>query len=504
MPGLSLCMIVKNEEKHLERCLTSVKDIADEIVIVDTGSEDKTVTIAESFNSSVFHFKWANDFSAARNFALSKCQCDWILYLDADEELNPDSLDELRSIINQKPAAVNCIVKSLTADRTKYGLMKYPRLFPNYKMIKFEGKVHEQIQTSLDKNGVPLIDSKIEIIHYGYILNDDCANKKLERNLALLQSGKKNNPYEKLKLAQTYHNLKRYDEAERNFKAVINDRSTEFKIKSLALLHYAILLYEKNDFKNSLEIALKGFNLSPKSAYLNFLISNIYLKLDDIPKALRFIQATLDLNLLLVEDKGVSESEIRLDQSDIYFQAINLARILNESEILPVLASGLSNYITVTQNIEANHLAKILLSMISGNNLSDEQTGLLVSIINESNLNSFVDLTKTFSDTEVKKQILLQLNSKFPNSIVIKKNLAGTYLPVDLDSAEKLYQECLIIEDDSSVYINLISIYIGKKDFEKVRSTFNMLNSRFSDKPLIRQKIDILSKKLNTILTASV
>ncbi len=89
MPTLSLCMIVKNEEKHLARCLSSVKDVADEIVIVDTGSTDKTIEIAESFSAKIFHFDWVNDFSAARNFALSKCTGDWILYLDADEELNP-------------------------------------------------------------------------------------------------------------------------------------------------------------------------------------------------------------------------------------------------------------------------------------------------------------------------------------------------------------------------------------------------------------------------------
>jgi glycosyltransferase involved in cell wall biosynthesis len=503
MTSISLCMIVKNEEKQLERCLTSVRDVVDEIVIVDTGSDDKTLEIADSFNANIHHFKWNNDFSSARNFALSKCQSDWILYLDADEELNSNSVNELITIINGKLAAVNCVVKSLTSNDAKFGVMKYPRLFPNDPRIKFEGKVHEQIQTSLNNHKITLIDSTIEIIHYGYILNDETATKKLERNLALLQSSKKNNSYDKLKLAQTLHSLKRYEESEKHFKDIINDRSTELKIKSIALIHFAILLYEKNDFKTSLEVALKGFNISPGNAYLNYLISSIYLKLDDKPKAFQFIQSALDLNIKLINSSKISESEISLDQSDLYFKAINLAKTLSDSEKLSALINGLSDFAAKELNVDSSLFAQNLLSMIQEKDLSEQKINIIISIINESNLNSFVDLLKNFNNAALKKQIFLQLDSKFQNSIVIKKNLAGIYLDSNTDKAEKLFQECLNIEDDSSIYINLISLYIGKKDFEKVRSTFNQLTSRFSDKPLIKQKIDILSQKLNPILTAN-
>ena len=158
MSTLSICMIVKNEEKHLTKCLSSVKDIADEIVVVDTGSTDTTLHIAREFNSSIFHFKWNNDFASARNFALSKCQSDWILYLDADEELNNNSIDEIQKIIHGNLVAFNCIVKSLTANVSKFGLMKYPRLFPNDKRIKFEGKVHEQIPVSYTHLTLPTSD----------------------------------------------------------------------------------------------------------------------------------------------------------------------------------------------------------------------------------------------------------------------------------------------------------------------------------------------------------
>ena len=90
--NLSVCLIVKNEEQYLFDCLSSVKDIADEIILVDTGSTDSSIEIAGKFTAKVFNFEWVNDFSAARNYAISKAEGDWILYLDADERISPQSL----------------------------------------------------------------------------------------------------------------------------------------------------------------------------------------------------------------------------------------------------------------------------------------------------------------------------------------------------------------------------------------------------------------------------
>ncbi len=89
-PLISLCMIVKNEEKNLPRCLESVRGLVDEIVVLDTGSEDNTVSVAESFGAKVYHMPWPGSFSAARNESLKKAGGNWILYLDADEALDPN------------------------------------------------------------------------------------------------------------------------------------------------------------------------------------------------------------------------------------------------------------------------------------------------------------------------------------------------------------------------------------------------------------------------------
>lgn len=85
---LSVCLIVKNEEKVIERCLDCVKKFADEIVVVDTGSTDKTKTLAQKYTDKVFDFVWCNDFSKARNFAFEKATCDYVMWVDADDVIS--------------------------------------------------------------------------------------------------------------------------------------------------------------------------------------------------------------------------------------------------------------------------------------------------------------------------------------------------------------------------------------------------------------------------------
>src|SRR3989338_7693689 len=100
MPTISLCMITKNEEKYLEQCLDSVKDIVDEIIIVDTGSKDKTKEIAKKFSAKIFDFEWVDNFSAARNESLKHAAKDWILVLDADEVVEKKDLERIKELIN--------------------------------------------------------------------------------------------------------------------------------------------------------------------------------------------------------------------------------------------------------------------------------------------------------------------------------------------------------------------------------------------------------------------
>ncbi len=189
-PSLSLCMIVRDEEQWLEACLNSVKDCVDNVVIVDTGSIDRTVEIAQSFNShlptQVHHFTWCDDFSAARNAALKYVMGDWVLVLDADERLVEGMGYEIRSAIAPiDRLAVNLVRQEVGADQSPYSLVS--RLFRRHPKIKFKRPYHAMIDDTVEQILQQEPDWKIVtidpvvILHEGYqtklITSRDKVNK---------------------------------------------------------------------------------------------------------------------------------------------------------------------------------------------------------------------------------------------------------------------------------------------------------------------------------------
>jgi glycosyltransferase involved in cell wall biosynthesis len=128
---LSLCMIVKNEEATLSKSLSSVKNVVDEMVVLDTGSTDRTPEIAKKFGAKVHHFEWCNDFSAARNEALKYVTGDWILVLDADETLSQKIVPQLQQAIRREEyVLINLLRHEVGAEQSPYSLVS--RLFRNH------------------------------------------------------------------------------------------------------------------------------------------------------------------------------------------------------------------------------------------------------------------------------------------------------------------------------------------------------------------------------------
>ena len=186
---LSFCAIVKNEAKNLGRCLASVKPYVDELVIVDTGSTDDTVAIAQQHGAKVSHFEWCNDFAVARNYACTLTTGDWILTLDADEELialNPDWTAQLHNADSNHIKAFEIALRSNTASETE---MQTLRLFQNCVEIQYCDRYHEY----LTYKGQPLPTHHlhvkplqgVEIIHYGYA--DDIIVEKSIGRLPMLE-----------------------------------------------------------------------------------------------------------------------------------------------------------------------------------------------------------------------------------------------------------------------------------------------------------------------------
>ena len=187
-PLLSLCMIVKNEENNIGECLKSTQGLADEIIVTDTGSTDKTVEIAQSYGAKIEHFAWTKDFSAARNYSISKATSRWIIWLDADDRLPKKTVEELRKKLSLEiPNRVFYLVVCNSIDEGRTGTrFSQIRVLPNNPKIRFEGRIHEQILPSIRKFKFPEDKLPFEIFHTGY---EDPAllREKQVRNLDLFK-----------------------------------------------------------------------------------------------------------------------------------------------------------------------------------------------------------------------------------------------------------------------------------------------------------------------------
>jgi glycosyltransferase involved in cell wall biosynthesis/thioredoxin-like negative regulator of GroEL len=189
--GVSLCMIVKNEERFLAECLASVRDCVDEINIVDTGSTDRTVEIARSFGANVIFREWRNDFAWARNEAVALATRRWTLVLDADEELVPESAPLLRAL-GATPAGVDAVyiqIQNAVEDESGAATMTHylTRIFPTTPRIRYKNVIHENLALDEGALELPAVMSPIKIVHKGYTKAVLEGKKKDERNTPLLE-----------------------------------------------------------------------------------------------------------------------------------------------------------------------------------------------------------------------------------------------------------------------------------------------------------------------------
>jgi tetratricopeptide (TPR) repeat protein len=195
---LSLCMIVKDEEEMLPRCLAAVAPAVDEIVIVDTGSTDRTVEIAREFDANVIERQWTGSFSDARNASFEAATGDWIVYLDADEVLIADDIHKLKSLTSRTWREAFYLVETSYTGELGDGAAltnNALRVFRNRPHYRFEGRLHEQIAHNLPLYAPARVEqSSVRIDHYGYLGAVRDAKEKSRRNLDLLKAQRAESP----------------------------------------------------------------------------------------------------------------------------------------------------------------------------------------------------------------------------------------------------------------------------------------------------------------------
>lgn len=294
MLPISVCIIAKNEEKYIDECLKRLSRFDWEIVVADTGSADRTVEIARRYTPRVFHFGWVNDFSAAKNFAVSQASNDYILSVDCDEYLQADDTTGrvLRHLcLHSAPGQVGMIqllnpsaplsgTGTPPSAAAKTPVMVHDRVarFFNRKYACYQGAVHEQL---IPATGTPLVFVPLPLTFYhaGYSTLE-IKRAKTARNLPLLEAelrAKGDNPYTLFQLGQSYFGLADYAHAlpyfERALELDVNEQ--EEYVQTLVESYGYCLLYLKQ-YSKALE--LEGiYSVFSKRADFVFLMGLIYM-----------------------------------------------------------------------------------------------------------------------------------------------------------------------------------------------------------------------------------
>ena len=299
MIPISVCMIAKNEEKNIENCLKSLRKFDWEIVVVDTGSTDRTVEIASRYADKVLHYTWTQDFAAARNFSIEQASHDFILVIDCDETVMEIDIDSTTSLITEHTQHIGLLSRhnhyELNGTDSVY-VDLVERLFSR-KYYHYSGIIHEQVvpkESSIQGDGTYNIP--ITLDHCGYNGSEEELLEKAQRNIELLQIDLKNhpdNPYTYFQLGQSYNMIHDDENACHYYGKGLSydvDPAAEYVQMMVIGYGYALLHLQRHEEALGLAGVYDAFD---SSADFVTLMGLIYLRNGQYMKALlEFIKAT--------------------------------------------------------------------------------------------------------------------------------------------------------------------------------------------------------------------
>ncbi|KOP72009.1 glycosyltransferase [Cytobacillus solani] len=354
---ISLCMIVKDEETYLRRCLNSVRNQVDEIIIVDTGSTDLTIDIAGEFGASIFTYKWDNDFASARNFSLDKAQSEYVIVLDADEYL--DEKTNLQKEIEKRKDFYIINFRNYM-DGGYVSKHQAIRLFKNNINLRYYGKIHEHLNIDAFKNLTN--DFADFVIHHdGYKKETYDKKNKFERNLKILEKEVKDTPtgYNMYHLGTQYRIDGDYAKALDLFRKAYPLSKTQIYLPYLLYLMGDCLL-QLGRYKEGINLIKDSIEIFPKYTGYYYLIGLIYEQLDYLKEAERAFERCLELGE--VEDlqslEGVGSYFAHIKLSEVHQKQGNLIKALESSfsalEFNKNFPPALSQYISVLKSAGIN------------------------------------------------------------------------------------------------------------------------------------------------------
>ena len=312
---ISFCIIGKNEEAIIEKCLVALVPYGYEIVYVDTGSSDRTKEIAHKYTDRIYDFEWINDFSAARNFAISKAGGDYILMIDCDEIVTEFDQAETERLIQQHPDAVGRLIrvdeftrKTSNQEKEQFASnVRINRLFPKHD-FHYVGRIHEQVERISDKE-YSTYNIPLKMIHSGYDGNEETIRKKAERNRSLLEEEYRlhpDDPYILYQLGQTYYMEHKYELALEYYDKMLSiDIDPRLEYVQNGVESYGYCLIETKQFEKALGLVGVYDTFAHTSDFV-FLMGLIYMNNGMLDEAVNeFLKATTKKNEKVHGTSGV-------------------------------------------------------------------------------------------------------------------------------------------------------------------------------------------------------
>lgn len=506
MTKLSICMIVKDEETYLPESLESVKTIAEEIIVVDTGSVDNSVGIAKMYGAHVFPFQWNNDFSAARNFAISKCTGDFILFLDADEKVTSASCNEITSHIQikQKTAFYCDIYKNDYRIGRKF-IKRTPRLVANNEAIKFTGRVNEQIDSSLHDNGYSIIPSRIQIKHIGYEAADVTIKKRINRYLPILVEEYElhKSPSIAFAIAVACETIKEEVQATHYFKIVADSTKLDRTLRGYAYTTLAFYSHQERMIQESEKNINFSLKLCERQPFGHLLSSRISLRKNEFNLAEEKCKRAYILNQDFLARSQDSQFAVTVYQEEILYFGITLSLKNRNTPNYQFYQKELIMYYKSIDERDNQNRSDVIKKIFLSIPINDDEVQVLIKMINKNSLSFFIYMLGSYPN---KKQLIVILQSilkQFPNILEAQKLLAKILDEHGrVDDAVRVMERIIEVDQsDVTIFFYLISYYLKQGQESKIKPVIEKIEKNFSHLPDVMSRVRTLRRKLLTFTT---
>ncbi|WP_256311246.1 glycosyltransferase family 2 protein [Tissierella carlieri] len=503
-------MMVKNEEKNLERCLDSLKVFLDdplvELIIIDTGSTDKTVDIAKKYTSKLYFHEWNNNFSEMRNISISYATGKWLFLIDGDECLE-DPIKTFKLLIENDLENYNTIqfnIKSYLnmSEDSNYSVLPQPRVFRNDGTFRYEGTVHNQ---PIFK--APILDTDVIVEHYGYISTDnELMERKFQRTATILKEELKknpNNPYYQYQLAASYSmygdSKKTLEEIRKAYKIIEKSSKKEKRLHIYMYGTYVRTAFTNNEFNETISICKEGIELQPEHLDLYFVLANAFLVTGERTKAIQNFNKYIDLlnsydNLPISKDSSIIM--YNLDSQSIYNAYFNVASYYYDNKEFKKAYKYLKKL--ENKSDKNNLMCKILIKLelydelkLYYNELNDKYLirNFTISIENEiKKLDKKIidEIADLFKDNDDEYGLFSKIKLEVDNKDILIKEFLSKY---DLNDLPIFYGEIFKEIRDDRIYMisfkkvnnhvlrQYVGLLINEKDSIMKEYLFNFLIS---------------------------